>query len=128
MTVEQAFACIQTDYSIADEARGALKVLVAVPTTDAPRFYPGINLRDYRVEQNVFACAPPAGSHSTDNDDDIWQYSPGVLSGYTSLKLYHVSTQVTTENWLVEGKNATGNAKAVAWSVAVDDMLPICFH
>ncbi|KAG6359828.1 hypothetical protein INS49_010881 [Diaporthe citri] len=68
-TVEQAFARIQTDYHTAEEARGALKVLIAAAATDAPRFYPGINLRDYRVEQNVFACAPPADSTNANNND-----------------------------------------------------------
>lgn len=60
--VEQAFDHIQTDYHTAAEARGALKVLIAAATTDTPRFYPGINLRDYRVEHSVFACAPPSRS------------------------------------------------------------------
>lgn len=78
-TVEQAFAHIQTGYFFADEKRGALKVLIAANTTDAPRFYPGINLRDYQVEQSVFACAPPADAASTDDDGDVWMYSSHVL-------------------------------------------------
>jgi hypothetical protein len=58
-------------------ADGALKVLIAAPSPDAPRFYPRINLREVRVEQNVVACAPPG-------DDDVdeihgWQYADHVL-------------------------------------------------
>lgn len=79
VTVEQAFAHIQTEYHTAAEARGPLEVLIAAATTDAPRFFPGINLRDYRVERILFACAPPAGSNNTDNGNDVWQYSSHVL-------------------------------------------------
>ncbi|KAK2606970.1 hypothetical protein N8I77_005686 [Diaporthe amygdali] len=78
-TVEQASAHIHTAYHTAnDDARGALKVLIATATTDAPRFYPGINLRDYRVEQSIFACAPPGGDTGTINDD-AWEYASHVL-------------------------------------------------
>jgi len=79
-TVEQASALIQISPSPWDDVeRGALKVLIAASTTDAPRFYPGINLRDYRAEQSVFACAPPAGQANTETGDDVWQYSSHVL-------------------------------------------------
>lgn len=88
VTVEEAFAHMQTEFHLEAEARGALKVLIAAATTDAPRFYPGINLRDYRVEQSVFACAPPPASHSTDNDDDVWQYSSYVLDLLSKSFLY----------------------------------------
>lgn len=77
VTVEKAFGHLQTDCHTSAERRGALKVLIASRTTDAPRFYPGRNLRDYQVEQCVFACAPPAGSIRT--NDDVWQYSSYVL-------------------------------------------------
>lgn len=78
VTVEQAFDHIQIERHMALEDRGALKVLIAATTTDAPRFYPGINLRDYRVEQSVFACAPPAETTNT-NEVDRWEYSSHVL-------------------------------------------------
>lgn len=88
VTVEEAFTHIQTGFHLEVEERGALKMLIAAATIDAPRFYPGINLRDYRVEQSVFACTPPAGSHSADNDDDVWQYSSYVLDLLSNSFLY----------------------------------------
>lgn len=78
VTVEQAFDHIQIERHMALEDGGALKVLIAATKTDAPRFYPGINLRDYRVEQSVFACAPPAETTNT-NEVDRWEYSSHVL-------------------------------------------------
>lgn len=90
ITVEQASAHIHTAYHTAnDDARGALKVLIAAATTDAPRFYPGINLRDYRVEQSIFACAPPGGDTGTINDD-AWEYASHVLDLLSRLSFHRL--------------------------------------
>lgn len=78
VTVEKAFEHIQIERLMELEYGGALKVLIAATTTDAPRFYPGINLRDYRVEQSVFACAPPAET-TNKIEVDRWEYSSHVL-------------------------------------------------
>ncbi|KAI7786128.1 hypothetical protein LA080_004512 [Diaporthe eres] len=70
-----------------DGAGGAFKVLIAAASPDAPRFYPRVNLREYRVEQSVFACAPPGGdghlaAHGNDSaagENQVWQYADHVL-------------------------------------------------
>lgn len=70
-----------------DGAGGAFKVLIAAASPDAPRFYPRVNLREYRVEQSVFACAPPGddehvaahGNSSAVDEDHVWQYADHVL-------------------------------------------------
>lgn len=70
-----------------DGAGGAFKVLIAAASPDAPRFYPRVNLREYRVEQSVFACAPPGddehlaahGNNSAVYENDVWQYADHVL-------------------------------------------------
>lgn len=42
---------------------GGLKLLVTgCPASDVPRFWAGINLEKYKVEDYVFACAPPSES------------------------------------------------------------------
>lgn len=70
-----------------DGAGGAFKVLIAAASPDAPRFYPRVNLREYRVEQSVFACAPPGddehpaaqGDNPAADENDAWQYADHVL-------------------------------------------------
>lgn len=70
-----------------DGAGGAFKVLIAAASPDAPRFYRRVNLRDYRVEQSVFACAPPGdnehlaadGNASAVDENHVWQYADHVL-------------------------------------------------
>lgn len=70
-----------------DGAVGAFKVLIAAASPDAPRFYPRVNLREYRVEQSVFACAPPGddehlaaqGNYSAVDENHVWQYAEHVL-------------------------------------------------
>lgn len=91
-TVEQASAHIHSVDSWLDEEIGALKVLIAANTTDAPRFYPGINLRDYQTEQSVFACAPAADAANTDNSGDVWQYSSHVLDLLSKSSLHQLCT------------------------------------
>ncbi|KAK7713050.1 hypothetical protein SLS63_012193 [Diaporthe eres] len=71
----------------ADGTGGAFKVLIAAASPDAPRFYPRVNLREYRVEQSVFACAPPGddghlaghGHDSAVDENHVWQYADHVL-------------------------------------------------
>lgn len=82
-TIESASAHLATgfrdqpDADGTDGADGALKVLIAAPSPNAPRFYPGVNLREVRVEQNVIACAPPGDDY--DDENDGWQYADHVL-------------------------------------------------
>lgn len=81
-TVEQIY-----DSDDPDGQDGAFKVLIAAASPDAPRFYPGVNLREVRVEQNVVACAPPGDDeHLTAQADDsavddnhVRQYADHVL-------------------------------------------------
>lgn len=68
-------------------AGGAFKLLIATASPDAPRFYPRVNLREYRVEQSMFACAPPGdeehlaaqGNSSAVHENHVWQYADHVL-------------------------------------------------
>lgn len=70
-----------------DGAGGTFKVLIAAESPDAPRFFPRVNLREYRVEQSVFACAPPGddehlaaqGNDSAVDENHVWQYADHVL-------------------------------------------------
>lgn len=70
-----------------DGTSGAFKVLIAAASPDAPRFYPRVNLRECRVEQSVFACAPPGddghpaarGDDSAVDENHVWQYADHVL-------------------------------------------------
>lgn len=70
-----------------DSVDGAFKVLIAAASPDAPRFYPGVNLREVRVELSVIACAPPGddehpaaqGDDSAVDEDDVWQYADHVV-------------------------------------------------
>lgn len=91
VTVEQEFAHIQTGCHAADGTSRAFKGLAAIAANDAPKFYPGINLRDCRVEQGVFACAPPAALTNTDDGNDVWQYPPHVLDLLRRSSSYRLS-------------------------------------
>jgi hypothetical protein len=88
-TIESASAHLATgfrdqpDADGTDGADGALKVLIAAPSPNAPRFYPGVNLREVRVEQNVIACAPPGDDY--DDENDGWQYADHVLELLSKL-------------------------------------------
>ncbi|KAL1879181.1 hypothetical protein Daus18300_001760 [Diaporthe australafricana] len=90
-----------------DGAGGAFKVLIAAASPDAPRFYPRVNLREYRVEQSVFVCAPPGGDehlaaqgdNSAVDENHVWQYADHVLellseSYVPCLYLFYVCFQV----------------------------------
>jgi hypothetical protein len=90
-TVAAASAHLATgtasDNDGAGSAGGAFKVLIAAASPNAPRFYPRVNLREYRVEQSVFACAPPGddghlaaqGDNSAIDENHVWQYADHVL-------------------------------------------------
>lgn len=91
MTVAAASAHLATGTTSGqrdeDGAGGAFKVLIAAASPDAPRFYRRVNLREYRVEQSVFACAPPGdyehltahGDNSAVDENHVWQYADHVL-------------------------------------------------
>lgn len=91
MTVAAASAHLATGTTSGQDddngAGGAFKVLIAAASPDAPRFYPRVNLREYRVEQSVFACAPPGddeqlaghGNNSAVDENHVWQYADHVL-------------------------------------------------
>ena len=58
---------------------GAMKVLVAgSPAADIPRFWPGVNLEEYKVEDYIVACAPPSDSSWSDAISEI-DYARNVL-------------------------------------------------